>query len=558
VIQNRPLRHRTTFPGLTVAFVVLLAPTLPAAPVRVVTWDLQPKDPAAMNTAPQALPDAIATEATRVFKQLNPDVIVLQDVPDSAACDALIQSLRPEEYQLAVLSAFRDGQTGAVTRQQTAILSRTPVSRPRWDDWRSRNSSAAAPGGFASAIVRLENRDVAVFAVQLSDGSNNAAWESPAQQAAREDAARQLVEQIDALGDAANGGPAVVVAGDFNTTVEDAKLSRELTLTRLERAGLSNAFGDLPAERRITFPGNGQRPDATVDYIFTRDAGRTTVVQVVPAATTLHLPVAGNLNLGSADVAAAGGGTSTASAAPATEAADQSSFGRKLVQEVGAGNLWALAGLLAGGIACVGLGMILLARRGASNRAGNRPGNGGLSLSSPPNSGEILIMTRSTQTGSAAQTGPAPEAAPVVHVQAQSWPPAGTDAAEWQRRAEQAERRAERATGALRAGLLPQLAQWLKGAFTRQLISDREQLIEAQRQAALKMQVVDDRLTKVEQQIQRRMREYETRITDLEKELIAAREENRELIRAKIAQVRAEMERERARLLQHAQTGSEN
>jgi endonuclease/exonuclease/phosphatase family metal-dependent hydrolase len=549
VIQDQPLLRRARFAGLALALLLWPAATLPAAPVRVVTWDLQPKE----SVAPGALPPAVATEAARVLKELNPDVIVLQDVPDAAACDALIQSLRPADYQLAVLSAFRNPQDGAVGRQQTAILSRAPASQGRWNEWRSQNPSAAAPGGYASASVRLENRNVGIFAVQLGDGASNSAWESTAQQAAREDAARQLVEQIDALGEPSGGGPAVVVAGDFNTTVENAKLSRELTLTRLERAGLSNAFGELPLPRRITLPGNGARADATVDYIFTRDAGRATVVQVIPVTTTLHLPVAGDLNLGGEETAGVGVAASSAAGLAAGDAADQSSYGRTLLREVGAGNLWVLAGLLAGGMVCIGLGMILLARRAPVGALANHPGHGGLSVLSPPDAGEILIMTRTTQTGSAMRPGPASEAAPVVHVQGQTWPPAGAEAAEWQRRAEQAERRAERAAGALRAGLLPQLAQWLKGAFTRQLISDREQLLEAQRAAALKMQVVDERLTKVEQQIQQRMREYEARITGLEEELIAAREENRELIRAKIAQVRAEMERERSRLMQRAQ-----
>lgn len=554
MIQNQPLPNRLRFVGLVVACLVLLASRLPAAPIRVVTWDLQPKDAVTTGSAPQNLPDAVATEAARVLKQLNPDVIVLQNVPDAAACDALMQSLKPVDYQLAVLSAFHNPQTGVVTRQQTAILSRAPASKPRWDSWKSQDPSSATPGGFASAVLRLENRNVGVFAVQLGDGA--AAWESSTQQTAREDAARQLVEQVDALTDPATGAQSIVVAGDFNTTVDDPKLSRELTLTRLERAGLANAFGDLPLEQRTTLPANGARQDATVDYIFTRDAGRTTVVQVVPVMTTQHLPVAGDLDFGATDVAAAGM-ASTAATSPAGAAAESSSFGQALVRRVGAENLWYLAGLLVGGIACVGLGMILLARRsaagGRSGRAASHPGNDSLSVMSPPNAGEILVMTRSTQTGSAVRTGTSAE--PVVHVQAENWSPAGAEAVEWRRRAEQAERRADRAAGALRAGMLPQLSQWLKSAFTRQLVSDREQLIEAQRLAAQKMLVVDERLTKVEHQIQQRTREYEMRITELEKELVAAREENRELIRAKIAQVRAEMERERARLLQYAQAG---
>jgi hypothetical protein len=140
----------------------------------------------------------------------------------------------------------------------------------------------------------------------------------------------------------------------------------------------------------------------------------------------------------------------------------------------------------------------------------------------------------------------------VVHIQA----PAAMNAQAWQRRAESAERSAGQASEAVRRGLIGEFARWLRGGAVRRLVSDRAELLEAQRTAALKMQVVDERLTRVEQHIEQRTREYEGRIGELEKELAEAREENRELIRAKIAQVRAEMERERSRLTQQARVGA--
>jgi len=67
---------------------------------------------------------------------------------------------------------------------------------------------------------------------------------------------------------------------------------------------------------------------------------------------------------------------------------------------------------------------------------------------------------------------------------------------------------------------------------------------------------VDDRLTRVELQIQQQNQAYQRRIEELTRQLIAAREESRELIRAQIAQVKAEMEAARARLLAQAKTGA--
>jgi hypothetical protein len=77
------------------------------------------------------------------------------------------------------------------------------------------------------------------------------------------------------------------------------------------------------------------------------------------------------------------------------------------------------------------------------------------------------------------------------------------------------------------------------------LVSDRAQLLATQQAAALKLLTVDKRLARIERQIQQINQEYEHRIDALLKELVTAKEENRELIRAKIALVREEMEKAR-------------
>jgi len=122
-----------------------------------------------------------------------------------------------------------------------------------------------------------------------------------------------------------------------------------------------------------------------------------------------------------------------------------------------------------------------------------------------------------------------------------------TQSENWQQRAQAAERRAEEAATALQTGLLPHLSRWLKEKFVHRLAADRAQLLETQRAAALKILAVDERLAKVETELKQRYRVYERRIDELLKELAVAKEENRELIRAKIALVKAEMEKERAR-----------
>ena len=104
----------------------------------------------------------------------------------------------------------------------------------------------------------------------------------------------------------------------------------------------------------------------------------------------------------------------------------------------------------------------------------------------------------------------------------------------------------------LRQGVIKELSRWLKEKLVRRLVTDRAQLIEAQQIATRMANTLDGRLARIEAQIQQQNQAYTRRIEELNKELAAAREENRELIRERIAQVKAEMEAARARVLAEA------
>jgi hypothetical protein len=104
----------------------------------------------------------------------------------------------------------------------------------------------------------------------------------------------------------------------------------------------------------------------------------------------------------------------------------------------------------------------------------------------------------------------------------------------------------------VREGVIANLSRWFKQKAVQRLVSDRERLLATQQAAGLKVLAVDQRLAKIEHQIQQINRDYERRIDDLLQELVAAKEENRELIRAKIALVKVEMEKARLRASQQA------
>ena len=131
-------------------------------------------------------------------------------------------------------------------------------------------------------------------------------------------------------------------------------------------------------------------------------------------------------------------------------------------------------------------------------------------------------------------------------------PGATSDWEAWQQRALAAEQQAQRANALVEQGLIPHLREWLKRKLLRRLLADRTKLLDNQQTATLKALAVDERLARIETQIREQNQAYERRIEELNQELLAAKEENRELIRAKISQVKAEMEAVRARMLAQA------
>jgi hypothetical protein len=121
-------------------------------------------------------------------------------------------------------------------------------------------------------------------------------------------------------------------------------------------------------------------------------------------------------------------------------------------------------------------------------------------------------------------------------------PDVGTEA-NWKERALVAEQRAAQATAVLRAGLLPHLARWLRDRWLRTLARHRTQLLTTQQQAELELAELERRLAQVHAPMEDRLLAYEKRIAELEKQLTAKGEENRELIKAQILLARGKIER---------------
>ena len=117
----------------------------------------------------------------------------------------------------------------------------------------------------------------------------------------------------------------------------------------------------------------------------------------------------------------------------------------------------------------------------------------------------------------------------------------------WRQRALLAELRAEQAQAAVGASLAPHLAQALKEMLVQELAVQRRELLQAQQIAAAEIAQLTHHLDELRAPIQDRLRSYEMRIQELEKELAARTEENRELLKVKIEMLRCQLEVENTR-----------
>ena len=97
-------------------------------------------------------------------------------------------------------------------------------------------------------------------------------------------------------------------------------------------------------------------------------------------------------------------------------------------------------------------------------------------------------------------------------------------------------------------GLVLHLSQWLKQKFVQRLVADRAGLLQTQAAATRTLATVDERLARIEEQIQQQSHAYEQRIGTLTCELLGGEEELR-ADPGQDDQVKAEMEAARARLV---------
>jgi len=506
------------FGGLAIALAT--AWSGPAQPVRVTSWNMQ------------AGPERSLEETALTLGKLSPDVILLQQVRDWQLCEQLIEALRPAAYSVAICSAFRDAQGNFSKEGQVAILSKRKAYFSWSEAWATQAGSGGR-GGFAFAAIQVGRQRAGFFSVQLDPLSGKAGGRArnSAPPALPVEWNQQWQAEFEEVKNwTTNRIEAVVVGGGFSTS------SSGSAAERMQEKALGRVFLGAQIDQPLIMP---ERSELSQNYILARLAPNSerlpgVILDGSPANCDLDLNLqvplpAATYVQGTASLHGEqrGGQSDAAASARVGDMATRWAWGAGLLVIAAGGCVWAFG-----------------KRRWAVGAKASAMAGAGQGEAVVPSSEAVVINARSvTATGG----GTADRAEPQPAIRVQTAGITQTQSGLWRERALAAEQRAKRANALVRSGLIPLVSQWLREKLVRRLLKDRTELLETQQEAVVKAMVVDERLARLELQIQRQNQVYERRIEELTVELNAAKEGNRELIRAQIAQVKAEMELARAK-----------
>jgi endonuclease/exonuclease/phosphatase family metal-dependent hydrolase len=272
------------------AFLVVgstLAQSPEPAKLRITTWNLEWFPNGSAREATQEKQAQRIKAAADVLKELNPDILLLQEVRDYDACNRLAEAIQPSAYTVAICSAFKGG------KQEEAILAKIPAQAAWSESWKSMEG-IDPPRGFAFAWFKIGNANIGVYSVHLK--SNLVTHGDPVAETAknirkREIAIDQLMTHVrEFIGAKIPAIDRLIIGGDFNTKQDQAMFAVEKTLSFLNNGGFQGSFEGLPLLKRVTHPANHGYPDATFDYLFGKNL-KIGQAFATPTKVSDHWPV---------------------------------------------------------------------------------------------------------------------------------------------------------------------------------------------------------------------------------------------------------------------------
>ncbi len=269
-------------------------PTAPKGTIRIVSWNLQWFPGHKPETTP-GIAAAHMAEAQKAVKELNPDVLLLQEVRTWEAAAELctaVPGLTPR-----VVTAFNLLIPDA--RPQNQVIASKLEADSAWSaKWVG--GHYGPPRGYAFAALDVgEGRFVLCWSLHLKSNlgvlTENIAM--------RAESARQLIQHMQEMLAiyGKHGKCAIVVAGDMNTSVDDPKFASDPTMAAFMESGLWWTHKGVPFANRTTIPGEGSFADNCFDHILSAGLGRPVAFVKPYPGLSDHNPVIVDIDLAKAD-----------------------------------------------------------------------------------------------------------------------------------------------------------------------------------------------------------------------------------------------------------------
>jgi hypothetical protein len=461
--------------------------------LNIATWMVELPETNSTNRASEYEP--VLRRVAGVLKPLNADILLLHGIPDRATAKQLSGILRPRVYHNASFSSFRkNAQSQELVEPPVTILSRKQPIAARSTEWRS-TGQIDVPGGFSVAIFNFGgSNSVFLYTVQFPKPQPGM---TPQQEATiprkRELSARYLVAHANWLTETStNSGRFVYMATDLE--LDAATATNDPVLAVLTSNGFKASGGSRTLVASTALSSTGWPPPGGLVSAFIRGAEFPGDPESI-SRRTFFAPVA-LVEMDLNPLAAQNAALASAALGPASTSLPGD--GLHLV-----GNEWRSLWLIVAGAALVlGFLAVLLRARRRSRRESLALSAGRPGLDHQlPSSGRVALHE---QTEGPIQLVQRPVQSPLEGSRAKGG---------------RAERETDEGEPAARSSSVPFL-HLLRERLVRWLAAERSQLLSSHHAGAEQVLELEERLTRIQNQFESRLRAREQRVSELEAELM--------------------------------------